>query len=108
MFKEEPNKFVIIIVAILIALLVWRSTGKTVISSTAEQDTITVASTANVEAAPDKAELYVRIETLNKDAGDSQQENSKVSAKVIGELALAGVAKKDIETRQYYLSQKIR
>ena len=108
MFKEEPNKFVIIIVAILIALLVWRSTGKTVISSTAEQDTITVSSTANVEAAPDKAELYVRIETLNKDAGDSQQENSKVSAKVISELALAGVAKKDIETRQYYLSQKIR
>ena len=49
MFKEEPNKFVIIVAAILIAVLIWRGTGKTVISSTAEQDTITVSSTANVE-----------------------------------------------------------
>ena len=49
MFKEEPNKFVIIVAAILIAVLIWRGIGKTVISSTAEQDTITVSSTANVE-----------------------------------------------------------
>lgn len=107
MFKEEPGKFVIIVLAVIIALLIWRSTGKTVVSPEAQEDTISVSATTNVDSLPDKAELYAKIETLDTDAKQSQQKNSEVSDQVIKNLLLEDVSKKDIETSQYYLDQKI-
>ena len=111
MFREESNKFVIIALVALVAVvlvLVWRGTGKVSFSQPEEKDMISVSATANVEAQPDKAELYLKIETLNKDVQKSQEENSRISDNVITELTASGVAKKDIETTQYYLDQKIR
>lgn len=108
MFKEEPNKFVVIVLAVIIALLIFRGAGKTVISTEAQKDAISVSATANVESLADKAELYIKVETLDKDAKVSQQKNSEASNAVIKELLLAGAAKNDVETSQYYLDQKIR
>ncbi len=108
MFKEESNRFVVIVLAVIIALLIFRGAGKTVISTEAQKDTISVSATANVESLADTAELYVKVETLDTDAKDSQQKNSETSNDVIKELLLAGAAKNDIETSQYYLDQKIR
>ena len=108
MFKEESNRFVVIVLAVIIALLIFRGAGKTVISPEAQKDTISVSATANVESLADTAELYVKVETLDTDAKVSQQKNSETSNDVIRELLLAGAAKNDIETSQYYLDQKIR
>ena len=106
MFKEGSNKLtllVIVILAVLLALLIWKLPGQA-----AEINTISVSSTETIHAQPDKAELYLRVETVNPDAGVSQQRNSETSNKVISELLLAGVNASNIETSQYTLSQKIR
>ncbi len=78
------------------------------VSPASEQDTISVSATANIESQPDKAELYVKIDTLDSDAQQSQQKNSEISDQVIKNLLLEEVNKKNIETSQYYLDQKIR
>lgn len=109
MFKDESfGKVVIVILAIAVAALLLRGATKVSLSTLPEQDTISVSATANIESPPDKAELYVKIETLAPDAQASQQKNSEISGQVIKNLLLEDVAKKDIETSQYYLDQKIR
>ena len=82
MFKEESNRFVVIVLAVIIALLIFRGAGKTVISTEAQKDTISVSATANVESLADTAELYVKVETLDTDAKDSQQKNSETSYRI--------------------------
>ncbi len=107
MFREGSNKPLIIVLALIVLLLLWRGSSITV-STGAEKNVISVSSTANAKAQPDKAEVYLRIETLDADAQKSQQENSRISDNVISRLMAAGAAKKDIETSQYSLQQKIR
>lgn len=102
------GKAIVLILAIAVVLLLVRGAAQPGASQAAEKDAISVSSTAKVSSAPDKAELYANIETVDKDAQKSQQQNSELSDKVIKSLLLEGIARKDIETSQYYLNQKIR
>lgn len=109
MFKDGSfSKGVIVILAIAVAVLLLKGATNISLSTAPEQDTISVSATAKVQSQPDKAELYVKIETLDTDAKQSQQKNSEISDAVIKRLISEGVAKNDIETSQYYLDQKIR
>lgn len=107
MFKDGSHKFVIVIFAALVLLLLWKGPHVT-LSTLDTQNVISTSATARVEAQPDKAEIYLNIETLDMDAQKSQQDNSRISESVISSLMRAGVARADIETSQYSLQQKIR
>ncbi len=106
MFKDDSNKLAIIALVAIVLLLVWRSGPAA--SGQATDRGITVSSTSTIEAQPDKAEVYLKVETLNANPQQSQDDNSRISDAVMKALAFEGVEKKDIETSQYYLDQKIR
>ncbi|MBI2176574.1 SIMPL domain-containing protein [Candidatus Woesearchaeota archaeon] len=109
MLKDESfSKVIIVVLAIAVAVLLLKGAANVTISTTPEQDVISVSATANINSPPDKAELYAKIETLAADAQASQQQNSRISDAVINKLISEGVNKKDIETSQYYLDQKVR
>lgn len=109
MFKDGSfGKGVIIILAIAVVVLLLRGTTRVSLDTASQQDTISVSATAKIESQPDKAEVYVKVDTVDGDAQQSQQKNSQISDQVIKNLLLEDVSKKDIETSQYYLDQKIR
>ncbi len=102
------GKVLLFALVIAVAVLLLRGGTRVSLDTASQQDTISVSATANVNSQPDKAELYVKIATLDTDAQRSQQKNSDISDQVIKNLLLEDVSKKDIETSQYYLDQKIR
>lgn len=102
------GKALLFALVIMVAALLLRGGTNVSLDTASQQDTISVSATANIQAQPDKAELYVKIATLDTDAQKSQQKNSEISDQVIKNLLLEDVSKKDIETSQYYLDQKIR
>ena len=55
---------------------------------------------------PNKAEVYVKILTLEKTAQESKNKNSQISGNVIKALKKEGVKDKDIETSQFFISPK--
>jgi uncharacterized protein len=65
--------------------------------------TITVSGTAEVDTAPDEAEISIGVQTLNNDAAVSQKNNSDIMAKVIDAIKSAGIPNEDIKTSQYSL-----
>lgn len=67
--------------------------------------TITVSGSASINAAPEKVEIYMSIETDHALAGTSQQNNAEASSKVISALKAMGIAAADIETTSYNLQQ---
>ncbi|MFH0875633.1 MAG: SIMPL domain-containing protein [archaeon] len=68
--------------------------------------TISVSGTSELTVSPDKAELYLTILTEGTTADVTQANNSKLSDAVIAALQSAGIAKKDIETSNYYLAKR--
>jgi uncharacterized protein len=107
MFKEGTSKVLISLMVVVALVLLWRGSNVTVNTGTQDR-IISVSSTATIETQPDKAELYLNIETLGNDAQQSQVNNSVVSSKVISALTAAGISKSDISTSQYSLQQRIK
>ncbi|MBI4044362.1 MAG: SIMPL domain-containing protein [Candidatus Diapherotrites archaeon] len=70
-----------------------------------DERTITVSGSASINAAPEKVEVYLSIETDNALAGVSQEKNAEVSAKVIAGLKAMGISASDIETTSYSLQE---
>jgi len=70
------------------------------------KDVLTVSGESVVTTAPDKAEIYVRIETEAETAKEAKDANAEISAKVKEALLNAGVEKTDIETSQFNLYPK--
>lgn len=70
-----------------------------------DERTITVTGSASINAAPEKVEIFLSIETDNPLAGASQSKNAEASAKVIAGLKAIGIAASDIETTSYSLQE---
>jgi len=64
---------------------------------------ISVTGTVSKTAAPDKAEIILSVETLDKSAAKSQSDNAELSQKVRDALKAAGVDDADIKTSSYNL-----
>ncbi len=106
MFRENTNKTAVIALLVVIGLLLWKGMATT--APLTEKDTISVSSTSTIEAQPDKAEVYLKVETVRPNPQQSQEDNSRISDKVINALKGEGAQDKDVETTQYTLEQKIR
>ncbi|MFP2959595.1 SIMPL domain-containing protein [Myxococcus sp. 1LA] len=63
--------------------------------------TIRVEGTGEVKAQPDEAFIDVAVETLAPNVKAAGEQNAKRMEKVIAALTSAGIAKRDIQTRNY-------
>ena len=70
------------------------------------EDTIQVTGSYAMDAMPDEAYVYVRIETLDADPKAAQDKNKETANNVIDALKKLGVKKEDIETTQYNLEEQ--
>lgn len=91
-----------------VILAINMNTGDTVVTTGGDQqrNTISVSGQGKVSTQPDKAELYIRINTEGSTATAAKDSNSELSEKVMNALKGEGVPKKDIETNYYYLNKK--
>lgn len=71
-----------------------------------QRDTISTSGTSTLTVDSNKAEVYVKIVTLEKTAQESKNRNSQASANVIKALKREGVKDADIETSQFSISLK--
>lgn len=107
--KEKTNMLttILIIGLVLVALILAYNTKTTaVVSGQDVRNLITVSGTSELTTMPNKAEIYVKIETFEKTAEEAKNANSKISKKVITALENKGVKNADIETSQFYLSPR--
>lgn len=79
-----------------------------VITGNAEEFIRTLSANGSVEkmVSPDQAEIYLSVETLNKLATTSQEENATISDAVRKALKLAGVYDAQIETTSYTVQEQ--
>ena len=66
-----------------------------------QRNTISVVGEANLDIEPDKADLFLQVETRAKTAKEAEDENSRIADQVITELKKAGVASDEIETDRF-------
>ena len=92
-----------IIIAALIVAMAFENIPGTNVTSTGEvqRNTISVVGESQIEVEPDKAEIYVQVETRADSADDASDENSEISNKVINALKRAEIDNEDIETDSY-------
>lgn len=69
-------------------------------------DILTVSGEAVLVAAPDQADIYVKILSEESTATAAKNTNAELSSRVMAALQGAGVQKEDIETTDFYLSKK--
>lgn len=67
----------------------------------AQKNTIDVTATATVYSTPDKADIYLGVETQKETALASQQENADLISAVKNAIINKGVSSNDIETNSY-------
>jgi uncharacterized protein YggE len=79
-----------------------------VITQRSELGTISVSGTGEKTVSPDKAEVYLKIETEGKTADEAQAENRRIEKDVLSALRKAGVSDDDMETTSYYLNPRYR
>ena len=66
-----------------------------------QRNTVSVSGTSSLTVDPNKAEIYVKVVTLEKTAQEAKNRNSQISKQVIDALKKEGVKDKDIETSQF-------
>jgi len=94
----------LVIVALLLAL---NSKSNVIIDQNGlQRNTVSVSGTSSLAVDPNKAEIYVKIITLEKTAQEAKNRNSEISSNVVKALKKEGVKDKDIETSQFYISPK--
>lgn len=97
------------IVIVCIVLAINAGSKSTVISPTAQGivNTISVSGSHEMSVEPDKAELYIAVETTKKTAKEAQLENAELTNAVRNELvATKKVSEDDIETYSFNLYEK--
>jgi uncharacterized protein len=92
-------------IAILMVLVILVGFVAFKIGDNAEKETnlITVSGTAELDTAPDEAELSIGVQTLNNDASISQQRNADIMHEVTAAIRAAGIPAENISTSQYSL-----
>ena len=71
-----------------------------------QRNTLSVSGTSTLTVDPNKAEIYVKIATVEKTAQESKNKNSQISINVIKALKKEGSKDKDIETSQFFITPK--
>ena len=74
--------------------------------SQTERSILSVSGNAQIEAMPDKAEIYISVNTEGLRANEVQDSNSAISSGVIDALIGAGLLRENIETSSYNLYEK--
>ena len=70
------------------------------------QRVMSVSGSASVSVMPDKADIFVKIASLEDSAADAQRVNAESTTRVIAALENAGVSEEDIETSSFRLYPK--
>lgn len=98
----------ILSVGLVVALLILAFNAKqtTVVSGQDIRNTILVSGNSELTVEPDKAEIYVNIETIQKTAKEAKDENARVSKNVRDSLKRAGIKEEDFETAQFTISPR--
>jgi uncharacterized protein YggE len=88
---------------IVVALMLAFNTKSDVIvdQNGLQRNTISVSGASSLTVDPNKAEIYVKIVTLEKTAQEAKNRNSQISKQVMDALKKEGVKDKDIETSQF-------
>jgi uncharacterized protein YggE len=101
--KDKDNlAYIVVIGVVLIALIL--AAGQFV--GDEAQRVISVSGTASVSVMPDKADIFVKIASLEDRAADAQRVNAESTTRVIAALEKAGVTEEDIETSSFRLYPK--
>ncbi len=110
MASSDKNTMLIVFIAgiMLIAVILVLNSGQTKVITTQGQNAITVSGNAGIETEPDKAEIYVKIETFAESAQDAKDENAEIADNVIKALKRQGIKDKDIETTTFYLAPRYK
>ena len=104
---EQKNYLTAILaIGLVIVAIVLAVNSKIKSNAQEEKNRISVSGTSSLTVEPNKAEIYVRITSLEKTAQESKNKNSQTSGNVIKALKKEGVKDKDIETSQYFISPK--
>ena len=94
----------LVIAALLLAL---NSKSNVIVGQNGlQRNTISVSGTSSLNVDPNKAEIYVKVVTLEKTAQESKNKNSQISQKITDALKRSGVKNNDIETSQFSIYPK--
>lgn len=115
---EKNNNFVFLSIGIIAVLLLGMFSANlmmnnkepstiNVVTGNADELIRTLSANGTVEkmVAPDQAEIYLAVETLDKSATVSQEQNATTSEAVRKALKLAGVYDAQIETTSYTVQE---
>jgi len=107
---EQKNNLAVVLgigLVIVALLLAFNSKSNVVVGQNGVQrNTVSVSGTSTLSIAPDKAEIYVRVVTVEKTAQDSKNKNSLISSNMVKALKKEGIKDSDIETSQYSIYPK--
>src|SRR3989344_6057043 len=106
---ENKNSTIALIVLGIISLVLVGALyhASTQVNGYSNQDrnTLSVTGTSTIDAMPDQAEIYLRLETINADPKLAQAQLTSLNNHVLGELKANGLDTKEIETTNYYLEK---
>lgn len=98
------SSLVAIVLALFAILLVISGWGtQSFVLQEDDQDILSVSGQSEITVDPDKGEIFVKIETRNRDAQAAQADNRERSERVRQALLDAGVQPEEIETTQHSL-----
>ncbi|MBI4150953.1 SIMPL domain-containing protein [Candidatus Woesearchaeota archaeon] len=92
MEKNNLPWIVAIAAIVLLAFVFWQNQG------TIEQNTISVSGLGEMKVSPDKADIWVLVESSGADASAAQDTLSKNSEKVLAAIRAQGIADADIQS----------
>ena len=95
-------------ILLIVAMLILNSQSRVINTNQFQQNAVSVSADSIVETEPDKAEIYVKIETFAEKASDAKNENSKISDSVRKALKGYGIKDADMETSSFFLNPKYR
>ncbi|NQV09093.1 SIMPL domain-containing protein [Candidatus Woesearchaeota archaeon] len=104
--KKESLWLISILVVGLSLTAIILAAGSKSTSTTEVRNTLASSGNSELTVAPDKAELYLKIETLEDTAADSRNANAEITDDVIKTLKKKGVSADDIETSRFDLYKK--
>ncbi len=95
------------IVIVIAGLLIFNMSKTTtqILNNPSNRNTVSVSGTSNLDAMPDQAVLYLRIEYINNDPKIAQDGLTSISNKVISALKQNGLSNDQIETINYNLEK---
>lgn len=96
----------ILVIGLVIAAVFLASGTKTGSTNQEEKSKVSVSGTSALTVEPDKAEVYVKIATLEKTAQESKNKNSQITSNVVKALKKEGAKDSDVETSQFFISPK--